>query len=336
MTATKDYIEFTDIYFIEKNRFHIYLTVLYSISGIYTFADAHSCVDLALVAEAFIHSQFLEVTKEEEYFNLPKNILIKFLTSENLKVESEFQVFMAAMQWILHNFQERRKSVFEVLAPIRFPVISQKKLERYIENCPDLSLKIAVRKLVQDFRFDRRMSCDQRQIKPLLFKPRKNSLKSIFVIGGYTRHKGGRWSDSQSLGTVECYKTFHHKWKTVPSLHHARSGHGVCMLNGCVYAIGGESDSLIFANAECYDPSADKWSMIPSMTVPRCALGVTVVEERIYAIGGWVGSQIGHTVERYDPVLNHWSHWDEVNMPRFAMGVVEHCGMLFLYSPLIM
>ena len=33
-------------------------------------------------------------------------------------------------------------------------------------------------------------------------------MKNIYVLGGYSRHLGGRWSDSQSLNSVECYNSF--------------------------------------------------------------------------------------------------------------------------------
>ncbi len=34
------------------------------------------------------------------------------------------------------------------------------------------------------------------------------AMKNIYVLGGYSRHPGGRWSDSQSLSSVECFNSF--------------------------------------------------------------------------------------------------------------------------------
>ena len=304
-------------------------------AGIHLFAESHGCADLSKTSETYMHDHFLAVSKEDEYLQMPKDSLIKVLQSENLHVESEYQVFDAAMRWIVHEAPIRRKLVFEVLSPVRFPVVAQKKLENYIEECTDLSLKIALRKLVQDYRFERRVPVEQKlsRIKPFLFQPRKNSLKSIYVIGGYSREVGGRWSDSMSLVTAECFNTFHQQWKSIPPLHHPRSGHGVCVLNGNIYVIGGESDSLIFDNAECYDPSTNKWAMIPSMTVPRCGLGVCVLDNVIYSIGGWVGSEIGNTIEKFDPAINCWCQWDKLPTLRFAMGVISIEGKR--YRPFI-
>lgn len=59
-------------------------------------------------------------------------------------------------------------------------------------------------------------------------------------VGGYTRLQGGRWSDSRALSCVERFDTFNQYWTTVSSLHQARSGLGVAVLEGMIYVVGGE------------------------------------------------------------------------------------------------
>lgn len=63
----------------------------------------------------------------------------------------------------------------------------------------------------------------------------------VLVLGGYTRLQGGRWSDSRALSCVERFDTFNQYWTTVSSLHQARSGVGVAVLEGMIYVVGGES-----------------------------------------------------------------------------------------------
>jgi actin-binding protein IPP len=261
-------------------------------------------------------------------------VLIHFLQSEHLRIENEFQVFQAALNWVLHELPKRRRYVFEILGPVRIPLISQKDIDRYIEQCQDLSLKIVLLKIVQDYKHNRRLATQLKlsKMKPFMLQPRKSARKSIFVIGGYSRDEGGRWSDSQSLGVVECFNTFSQQWKSITSLHHPRSGHGVAVLNGLVYVIGGESDSLIFDSAECFDPSNGMWTSTACMTVPRCGLGVCTIHNSIYAVGGWIGSEIGDTIERFDPALDQWMTVDKINTLRFAMGVLEYEGD-FLHVP---
>ncbi|XP_040833689.1 actin-binding protein IPP isoform X3 [Ochotona curzoniae] len=249
--------------------------------GIFQFAEQIACHDLLEFTENYIHVHFLEVHNGEEFLALTKDQLIKILRSEELSIEDEYQVFLAAMQWILKDLGNRRKHVVEVLDPIRFPLLPPQRLLKYIE-------------------------------------------------GGYTRLQGGRWSDSRALSCVERFDTFSQYWTTVSSLHQARSGLGVAVLGGMVYAIGGEKDSMIFDCTECYDPVTKQWTTVASMNHPRCGLGVCVCYGGIYALGGWVGAEIGNTIERYDPDENKWEVVGNMAVSRYYFGCCEMQGLIYV------
>nr|XP_010345712.1 actin-binding protein IPP isoform X2 [Saimiri boliviensis boliviensis] len=249
--------------------------------GIFQFSEQIACHDLLEFSENYIHVHFLEVHSGEEFLALTKDQLIKILRSEELSIEDEYQVFLAAMQWILKDLGKRRKHVVEVLDPIRFPLLPPQRLLKYIE-------------------------------------------------GGYTRLQGGRWSDSRALSCVERFDTFSQYWTTVSSLHQARSGLGVTVLGGMVYAIGGEKDSMIFDCTECYDPVTKQWTTVASMNHPRCGLGVCVCYGAIYALGGWVGAEIGNTIERFDPDENKWEVVGNMAVSRYYFGCCEMEGLIYV------
>lgn len=92
--------------------------------GIYRFADAHNFTELMHSARCHIQLYFPQVSKEDELYELPKDYVIKFLGSEELVVDSEYQVFQAAIRWIMHDIVERRRYVFEVLRNVRLPLLS--------------------------------------------------------------------------------------------------------------------------------------------------------------------------------------------------------------------
>lgn len=277
---------------------------------------------------SFICSNITEIVKEEEFSQLNKDVLVELLKSEHLQIDNEFQVFQATMSWIFHDVSSRRKHVFDILAPVRFPTISTSCLNKYINECNDLSLKVALSKIIKDFVKNHHSisTAKLKEEKPHLFVPRKGARKRIFVVGGYKREVGGRWNDSQALATVECFNTFHQTWETCESLRYPRSGHGVCVRKGFVYAVGGENDSLIYDSVEAFEADSKTVVLRASMTKPRCGLGVCVVDDEIYAIGGWVGSDIGNSVEKFDVCNNLWTEIDTVNTVRFAMGVTEYEG----------
>lgn len=293
--------------------------------GIYQFADIHSCSELKIDAERFIHKNFVITSQEEEYLELAENLVVELLQSEHLCVSSEKEVLQAALRWLQHDPKNRKLSIFNILHQIRFPIISESELEKSLEDCCDLSIKIAVNKFSRDMMNDRKLcnKLDLKLVKPHLVQPRKSARKSIYLIGGYFHTKGGRWSDIHTLETVDKYDTFSHEWETIPSLQYPRNHMGTSVANGQIFVVGGENESLIYDLVECYDPINRKWSTGPPLTQPRCGHGLASLGDCLYAFGGWVGTELGDTVEKFDPTTNEWVTLCKMPTLRFEMAVTE-------------
>ncbi|XP_050402889.1 actin-binding protein IPP isoform X1 [Patella vulgata] len=304
--------------------------------GIYLFCDAHSCQDVKQAAELYIQKHFLQVSKTEEFLQLPKDELIHFLSSENLRLENEIQAFNAAIVWINHDLISRRKEIFDVMKPIRFPIIHEKHLEKFQEECTDISLKIAVHKIIQDYKMTRKLCLELQlsRIDPTMLQPRLCARKNIYVIGGYSRKRGDRWSDMHTLKSVERFDTFHKQWHKLPNMKKPRSGLGAAVLCGKIYIVGGENDSLIHDCVEMFDPDDGKWMELGNMTDPRCGLNVCAFNNCIYAFGGWVGSVIGDTVEKYTAEIDAWCIVGTMPTPRFGMALVETQGLIYVIGGL--
>jgi hypothetical protein len=96
--------------------------------GIYRFAEFHDCTILRLEAKRYIERHFAEVIVEEEFFDLPKETLEKFLRSEGLSIDREFQVLEATLRWILKDLDNRRQFFSELMGSVRIPVIAKRWL----------------------------------------------------------------------------------------------------------------------------------------------------------------------------------------------------------------
>ncbi|XP_066537088.1 actin-binding protein IPP [Hoplias malabaricus] len=301
--------------------------------GIFQFLEQIGCVDLMEFTENYIHVHFLEVCVSEEFRGLSKDQLVRLLRSEELRIEDEYQVFTAAMDWVLHDISLRKKHVVEVLEPVRFPLLSPQRLYKYIEGVSDFSLRVALQTLLKEYT---EVSKSPKETKTLSFiqptktRPRRKARKYLYAIGGYTRLQGGRWSDSRALSCVERFDSFSQFWTTVSSLHQARSGVGVATLEGMIYVVGGEKDSMIFDCTERYDPVTKQWAAVSSLNFPRCGVGVCPCHGALYALGGWVGSEIGKTMERYDPEENRWEVIGNMPVPRYYFGCCELQGLIYV------
>lgn len=191
------------------------------------------------------------------------------------------------MDWILQNPLEKKKHIFEVMAPIRFPIISEAQMDKYLSSMceTDLSIKIALQKILHDFKSERKsyglLDSKLKCVKHYLTVPRKCSRKNIYLCGGFTRQKGGRWSDAKTLNTVERFDTFCKTWHDCPSFQFHRSALGAGVVDGHVCVVGGENDMLILDSVETYDPVTYEWKSLPGMTSPRYVLYFIIRSDQI-------------------------------------------------------
>ncbi|XP_062849555.1 actin-binding protein IPP [Trichomycterus rosablanca] len=299
--------------------------------GIYQFLEQMGQSDLMEFVQNYIHAHFLQVCETDEFSSLLKDQLVRILRSEELRIEDEFQVFTAAMSWLLQDVSHRKKHVVEALEPVRFPLLSPQRLHAYIESVSEFSLRVALQTLLKEFT---ETSKSPKELKPLpqssRCRPRRRARKYVYAIGGYTRLQGGRWTDSRALSCVERFDSFSQFWTTVSSLHQARSGLGVAVLEGMIYVVGGEKDSMIFDCTERFDPVTKHWAAVASLNFPRCGVGVCSCNGALYALGGWIGSEIGKTMERYDPEENKWEVVENMLIPRYYHGCCELQGSVYV------
>ena len=82
-----------------------------------------------------------------------------------------------------------------------------------------------------------------------------------------------------------------------------RWGLPTSVVNGRIYAIGGQDDTPTVSKVEEYDTEKDAWTEKADIPTGRFRHATAVVGGKIYAIGGWEGSCCGdrNKVEVYTP-----------------------------------
>ena len=129
-------------------------------------------------------------------------------------------------------------------------------------------------------------------------------------------------------------------WQQKANMPTARSGFTTCVVNGKIFAIGGEVDGLgdlSLSTLEMYNPKTDTWERKTDMPTPRTGAAASVVDGKIYAIGGttlnrfeldvllpnnevrrirrWKPEELS-TVEMYDPDTDTWTQKADMPTPR--------------------
>lgn len=234
----------------------------------------------------------------------PQTLLSRILTSELLRVDSETQVFQAALRWIKHDVVQRRQFVFDILSNIRLALVPIQLINQAADECRDMSLKVALRSVQKD------LTAKRGQLVPLRVSPRVSAKKNIYIFGGVRREtsSGYGWNHADCIfDSVAKFDIFRREWLEAAPMIIGRIQPGVSTLGGKIYVVGGERGSQILANGEVYDPQSNKWSEISPMIVPRCEFGLCALGGTLWSVGGWIGVDIGGSMECYDPIKNSWT-----------------------------
>jgi N-acetylneuraminic acid mutarotase len=125
-------------------------------------------------------------------------------------------------------------------------------------------------------------------------------------------------------------------WASKAPMQEARSGLGVAVLNGKIYAIGGASATGFSSTNEEYDPATDTWIFKASMPTSRSDFGIAVYENKIYCIGGYIkgnpptGVNAAAVNEAYDPTTNTWTTRAQMPTARLNLRANVVNGKIYL------
>ncbi|XP_030306539.1 kelch-like protein 8 isoform X2 [Calypte anna] len=282
------------------------------------FAESHNRIDLMDMADQYACEHFTEVVECEDFVSVSPQHLHKLLSSSDLNIENEKQVYNAAIKWLLANPQHHALWLDEILAQVRLPllpicflmgVVAKEEIVKQNLKCRDLldearnyHLHLSSR-AVPDFEYSIRTT------------PRKQTAGVLFCVGG----RGGSGDPFRS---IECYSVSQNNWFFGPEMNSRRRHVGVISVGGKVYAVGGHDGNEHLGSMEVFDPLTNKWMMKASMNTKRRGIALASLGGPIYAIGGLDDNTCFSDVERYDIDSDRWSAVAPMNTPRGGVGSV--------------
>lgn len=209
--------------------------------GIRSFADAHSCTELLQVSEKYIHEHFMDVVKSEEFLLLPHEDLASLLSSEDLNVDFEEDVYNALITWARENVEERQTFLGELLGQIRLPLLSPHFLVDEVEKEDLIRQDIACRNLLDEAKnFHMLPDRHKKFTSYKKMSPRRSTFGALYSVCGMD-------STGHSVRTVERYDFHSGKVRFVCPTNTPRSGLGLAVLDGSLYAVGGH-DGTTYLN----------------------------------------------------------------------------------------
>ena len=242
------------------------------------FADMYQCDELITNTRKFIHANFASVAEMDEFLNLETKEVERWISSDEISVAVEADVFQIILRWIEQNKSERKASFEQLFRHVRLAFLSR-----------DFLLDVVTNELVQE-----NSDC---------FKV----ISKAINLPGFLTEENFPQSARKGLETLAivacggtytfCYLPEKDEWK--------RLRDGLTERNEYTQLINHRDQLYAFSShgeIERYDPVFDRWSFRDHLKFLR---KVTNVRGEIYSIEFDTSSRKS-TIKRFNVLRCSW------------------------------
>lgn len=300
-----------------------------NIMEVYKLADLFGLSQLSAKVDAYILKNFLAFSRTPAYRQLPLDKVYSLLSSNQLEVGSENEVYEAALHYHYTPEQVETDQVslqdsLKLLETVRFCLMEKHVLQRLHDKLNGCPLKDRLAAALQYH--------EKEALQPVLQSPQTQLRSEFRCIVGF----GGMYSSrSETLSDeAKFLNPVTGEWRSLTTAQAPRmSNQGIAVINNFVYLIGGDNNTRGFrAESRCwrYDPRHDRWFQIQSMQQQHADHCVCALGGYLYTIGGRDYHKELKVVERYDPQTNTWEFVDPLKQEVYAHAGAVLDGKIYI------
>lgn len=170
----------------------------------------------------------------EEFIQLSASSVVDLISSSDLGVLSEEDVFEAVIQWVSHDRETRDEHLPTLISHVRYQLLSHNYILKHVSENKLLKSSPSCKDFIINALKYRLMSPVERaslvEGKDNVSRVRIGGPQSILIVGGQA---------PKAIRNIEVYDVKTNTCKIGPELVSRRCRCGVTVLSGSVYAVGG-------------------------------------------------------------------------------------------------
>ena len=240
---------------------------------VYQLADQYSCEALLFAVLCFFKQNFKEIILSKAFQKLRFESVKILLQNNDLCIQDEGDVLVACLQWLSHNYPQRKHHTTELFQYVQFPFIPPKRLEFIYKNYDKKHRILPPRRKVSF-------------LEPFIGKMHNYELNVRISFQQWLYVFGGEESFLSEINDVECFNHSNGSWELSKPLKGPRSSFAAVVLDSRLYVIGGMRRGVKLRSAKCFDAESGKWTTLPPPLKCRGDVKAAVTNKMIYVAGG--------------------------------------------------
>ena len=267
----------------EKSNFFDNKVSVKNVTLLYTLAKVFNLSRLAETTLSYIQRCFSMVVETQSFLELNFELVAKILSSSEINIHSEVEVYNAAISWLKYKINDRSKYAKQLLLAVRLPLLSDCAVNGVVNSTSSFIqndefahvLKEIIARKDHFFKNKRNVYyktryCSQEKFHTLIFCGFEETCCKAANDVDQTKR-----DNSNSI-------------KFVPTLYKKHYCSESACIKGEVYLLGGTSDHLhgIITSVEKYSPESKTWTEVARMLDDRILYTACAYMDSIFVIGG--------------------------------------------------
>ena len=310
--------------------------------SIYYFALKYQCEELLKGAKDFILANFVAVAETEDFLNLSSKQVEEWISSDEIIVEGEEEVFEVVVKWMEKN-ERQKQNFYELFRHIRCIYLPRVYLSNVAlhdslvknnidcSNCAQDALKEVCGGGEECYFAQSPRNCLKAHENAIVACGMNSTLcyipsedkwyklsrmlstrfffsQTISVCQGKLFFVGGTKDNDTGGCPAERYDPSVNTWSPLESFKQRVKWCAVVTFQGMLYVMGGvwQDENKRLSTVQRYNPDTNLWQEVPSLSSPRTSVCAIATASHLYAIGGKSDVGLVNIVERFDPREKAW------------------------------
>jgi len=283
-------------------------------------------------ASRTMKSEFKSVALTDEFKELSSTDLIECIKGDSVNVDDEDVVFEAVLGWTMHDLDNRKECLEEIMAYVRLPYCSRNYL-RHVGDKEDM-LTAKCFKYIHEAMAFQTDTVHQHEVSSRRTVPRNNSsMKSCLLVVGGVTNGDGKWTNYNHCHYHDVGKD---RWQLMTELPQSTGRlYSVCRVEGGLLLTGGcKSKGRATNQCRLYDMATKKWETMPTLFTARYYHRSISLGDCVYVVGG-VGvkpDDVLASVERLNLKRRQWSTLPDLPHAVFGSMVATYDNRVFVFG----